>query len=100
LFRLLFQAYAEDRGLLPSGRNERYDANSLKTAAQRDMDTDPADFSPDGSELWFDLVQVWDAIDKGNKLWQVPAYNGGLFSSDALRPTRSREFESPSLRYS
>jgi len=36
LFRLLFQAYAEDRGLLPSGRNERYDANSLKTAAQRD----------------------------------------------------------------
>jgi hypothetical protein len=83
LFRLLFQAYAEDRGLLPSGRNERYDANSLKTAAQRDMDTAPEDFSEDGSQLWMDLVQVWDAIDKGNKLWQVPAYNGGLFSSEA-----------------
>lgn len=82
LFRLLFQAYAEDRGLLPSGRNERYDANSLKTAAQRDVNTDPDDFSQEGSELWFDLVQVWDAIDKGNKLWQVPAYNGGLFSCD------------------
>jgi hypothetical protein len=82
LFRLLFQAYAEDRGLLPSGRNERYDANSLKTAAKRDMDTDPADFSEDGAQLWLDLVQVWNAIDKGNKLWQVPAYNGGLFSSN------------------
>lgn len=82
LFRLLFQAYAEDRGLLPSGRNERYDANSLKTAARRDMDTDPDDFSKDGHQLWLDLVQVWDAIDRGNKLWQVPAYNGGLFSSD------------------
>ena len=82
LFRLLFQAYAEDRGLLPSGRNERYDANSLKTAAQRDMHTDPDDFSADGSQLWLDLAQVWNAIDKGNKLWQVPAYNGGLFSAD------------------
>jgi len=29
-----------------------------------------------------DLVQVWNAIDKGNKLWHVPSYNGGLFSSD------------------
>ncbi len=84
LFRLLFQAYAEDRGLLPSGRNERYDANSLKTAAQRDVDTEPGAFSEDGSQLWLDLVQVWDAIDKGNTLWQVPAYNGGLFSADAV----------------
>jgi len=83
LFRLLFQAYAEDRGLLPAGRNDRYDANSLKTAAQRDLNTDPADFSPDGCQLWLDLVQVWNAIDQGNRLWQVPAYNGGLFSADA-----------------
>ncbi|MEW2481737.1 hypothetical protein AB0876_19300 [Mycobacterium sp. NPDC049093] len=88
LFRLLFQAYAEDRGLLPSGRNERYDANSLKAAAQRDLDTDPSDFSADGSQLWMDLAQVWNAIDKGNKLWQVPAYNGGLFSGD---PAISKE---------
>jgi hypothetical protein len=25
---------------------------------------------------------VWDAIDVGNKSWNVPAYNGGLFGSD------------------
>lgn len=82
LFRLLFQAYAEDRGLLPAGRNERYDANSLKTIAQREIDTQPEEFSSDAKSLWFDLVQVWNAIDEGNPLWEVPAYNGGLFGSD------------------
>lgn len=88
LFRLLFQAYAEDRQLLPAGRNERYDANSLKTIAQRDMDTEIANFSPYAASIWFDLVQVWNAIDQGNPLWNVPAYNGGLFAAD---PSRSAE---------
>jgi hypothetical protein len=82
LFRLLFQAYAEDRGLLPAGRNARYDANSLKTIAQREIDTQPEEFSAGAKSLWFDLVQVWNAIDEGNPLWEVPAYNGGLFGSD------------------
>lgn len=81
LFRLLFQAYAEDRGLLPAGRNERYDANSLKTIAQRDKDT-PVEMFSSAATIWNDLVQVWDAIDEGSPLWQVPAYNGGLFGSD------------------
>lgn len=85
LFRLLFQAYAEDRQLLPAGRNERYDANSLKTIAQRDMDTDIASFSSDAASIWLDLVQVWNAIDQGNPLWNVPAYNGGLFAADSAR---------------
>jgi hypothetical protein len=84
LFRLLFQAYAEDRGLLPSGRNQRYDANSLKTFAAREKDTDPAEFGP-ATSIWLDLIQVWNAIDQGNALWQVPAYNGGLFGSDSER---------------
>jgi hypothetical protein len=83
LFRLLFQAYAEDRGLLPAGRNERYDANSLKTIAQRDIDT-PAEQFSDAATIWNDLIQVWDAIDQGSPLWQVPAYNGGLFGSDPI----------------
>lgn len=81
LFRLLFQAYAEDRGLLPSGRNEGFDANSLKTNAQRLIATKDHEFG-DSATLWRDLTQVWDAIDKGNRQWQIPAYNGGLFSSD------------------
>ena len=81
LFRLLFQAYAEDRGLLPAGRNEGYDANSLKTIAKRIIDT-PAEQFGKSKTLWFDLVQVWDAIDEGNETWNVPAYNGGLFGTD------------------
>ena len=32
-FRLLFQAYAEDRKLLPFGENPRYDRNALNTLA-------------------------------------------------------------------
>lgn len=83
LFRLLFQAYAEDRGLLPSGRNEGFDANSLKTNAQRLLQTGPESFG-DSSTFWFDLVQVWNAIDQGNPQWQIPAYNGGLFSTDPV----------------
>jgi hypothetical protein len=81
LFRLLFQAYAEDRGLLPAGRNEGYDANSLKTIAKRIINTPPEQFGK-SKTLWFDLVQVWDAIDEGNETWNVPAYNGGLFGTD------------------
>jgi hypothetical protein len=78
---LLFQAYAEDRGLLPSGRNESFDANSLKSIARRHLDTPVEDFG-DAESLWLDLMQVWNAIDSGNKTWDVPAYNGGLFGAD------------------
>lgn len=87
LFRLLFQAYAEDRGLLPSGRNEGFDANSLKTNARRLLDSDSDEFG-DSATIWFDLVQVWNAIDQGNPQWQIPSYNGGLFAND---PERSPE---------
>jgi hypothetical protein len=81
LFRLLFQAYAEDRGLLPAGRNEGYDANSLKTIAKRIINI-PAEQFGKSKTLWFDLAQVWNAIDEGNETWNVPAYNGGLFGTD------------------
>ena len=84
LFRLLFQAYAEDRGLLPSGRNEGFDANSLKTNARRLLSAESAGYGPSAT-IWFDLVQVWDAIDQGNPQWQIPCYNGGLFASDQTR---------------
>lgn len=81
LFRLIFQAYAEDRELLPAGRNDRYDANSLKSFVKREKFTNPHDFGAAAS-IWSDLTQVWDVIDRGNPLWQVPAYSGGLFSRD------------------
>lgn len=88
LFRLLFQAYAEDRGLLPAGRNEIFDSNSMKHWAQHLLNRDPSIPFGDSSTIWFDLMQVWDAIDQGNPEMQIPAYNGGLFGIDPdLHPT-------------
>lgn len=86
LFRLLFVAYAEDRGLLPFERNPRYTRNALKTYA-KDFAEDPAQvFSPESTSIWEDLVQVWNAIDSGEPRWDVPAYNGGLFATDDVHP--------------
>ncbi|MDP3950531.1 Eco57I restriction-modification methylase domain-containing protein [Microbacterium sp.] len=87
LFRLLFQAYAEDSGLLPYGRNARYDRNALNTWA-KDLASDPGQpFDHDSTAIWDDIAQVWRVIDSGDSAWNVPAYNGGLFGSDpALNP--------------
>lgn len=79
LFRLLFQAYGEATELLPAGRNEHYDANSLRAFVERELTTDPEGFAAEASSIWRDLVQVWDAIAHGNPRWEVPAYGGSLF---------------------
>ncbi|MET8332183.1 Eco57I restriction-modification methylase domain-containing protein [Streptosporangium canum] len=82
LFRLLFVAYAEDRGLLPYGRNAHYDRHAIKTLA-KNFAADPGQsFDPSATALWDDMLSVWNAVDGGNSGWQVPAYNGGLFSHD------------------
>jgi hypothetical protein len=85
LFRILFVAYAEDRDLLPYRSNSLYADHSLKRIAQR-----LAEFSGDqgtgfdqtAASLWRDVKELWDAVNQGNATWQVPAYDGGLFSSD------------------
>ncbi|MFX1759393.1 Eco57I restriction-modification methylase domain-containing protein [Rhodococcus sp. As11] len=82
LFRMLFLAYAEDRGLLPYGRNPRYDRHAVKTLAKAFTDTAP-EFDSESTDLWDQLLNLWDAIDVGRKDWGVPAYNGGLFSKNA-----------------
>jgi hypothetical protein len=79
LFRLIFQAYGEDTGLLPAGRNEGYDANSLQAFISRDLNADPNDYSEQARTIWLDLTQVWDAIYNGNPRWAIPAYGGSLF---------------------
>lgn len=81
-FRMLFQTYAEDRKLLPFGENEKYDRNALKTVALDLVENPDQPFDPESTSLWDDLAQVWRVIDKGDKAWGVPAYNGGLFASD------------------
>ena len=81
LFRLLFQAYGEDRSLLPFGRNPTYDRHALKTIAKELLESPPANENDSSSSLWQDLSNAWQVIDQGDPSWSVPAYNGGLFSS-------------------
>lgn len=89
LFRLLFIAYAEDRDLLPLTTNGLYRQRSLKTiarvlselAATHGRTTVP--FSTVDTDYWDSVTALWSAVDHGRKEWNVPAYNGGMFSADA-----------------
>ena len=82
LFRLLFQAYAEDQGLLPYNRNDRYTRNSLTIQANDFVERPDRTLDVESHAIWDDLLQVWGVIDTGNSDWDVPAYNGGLFGTD------------------
>lgn len=95
LFRLLFQAYGEDTGLLPAGRNEAYDSNSLQSFIKRDANADPSEYSPAATSIWLDLVQVWDAIFNGNERWAVPAYGGSLFDPNTRDGSLLKQLELP-----
>lgn len=82
LFRFLFQAYGEDRGLLPYAKNDVYDRHAIKTIAQ-ELLYHPQDIGQmdESDSYWQELALAWQVIDKGDHTWGVPAYNGGLFSS-------------------
>lgn len=82
LFRLLFVAYAEDKGLLPFERNVPYTNASLKTLARELIPyiQGEQDFSVDSAVFWRRVVKLWRAVDKGKTDWGIPPYNGGLFS--------------------
>lgn len=86
LFRILFVAYAEDRDLLPYRSNSLYASHSLKHMAQRlsELSKDgDLSFDERAASLWNDVKALWDAVDAGNETWDVPVYDGGLFSNDA-----------------
>lgn len=85
LFRLLFVAYAEDKDLLPYRSNGLYRERSLKALARHLADRQESDthvFDANDTSLWDDVATLWRAVDVGNVELGVPAYNGGLFSSD------------------
>ncbi len=65
LDRILFIAFAEDRGLLPS-------TTLSDTIAHRDK------YNP--RPIWQNLVSVFRWLDQGNAEQNVPGYNGGLFA--------------------
>jgi len=82
LFRLLFVAYAEDRDLLPYKHSEAYRVRSLKRKAQELADAPaPYEVAP-GARHWEEVERIWNAVARGDKELAVPAYNGGLFTSD------------------
>ena len=85
LFRLLFVAYAEDKDLLPYRTNDHYADHSLKRLARRlaeDRRAGRERYDDQAASLWDDVRQLWEAVNRGNTGWGVPAYNGGLFSDD------------------
>ena len=84
LYRLLFVAYAEDRDLLPLHTSRSYREHSLKRIAQR-LEEARQKGVEDGDQdfYWSQITQIWKAVSQGNPEWEVPAYNGTLFASDA-----------------
>ncbi len=67
LDRVLFIAFAEDKGLLPD--------RSIEKAYEH---ADPYNPRP----VWENFKGLFRAIDQGNKALNIPQYNGGLFKSE------------------
>lgn len=84
-YRLLFVAYAEDRGLLPVG-TPAYDRGYSLRALRKEILAAEGAWEPDGGFLWGSLQAQWsllrDGIDAGEL--QITGFNGGLFD-----PTKS-----------
>ncbi len=69
LDRVLFIAFAEDKGLLPD--------ESLKKAYEF---KNPYSTSDNPSKIWDTYKSLFKSIDEGNANLGIPKYNGGLFS--------------------
>jgi hypothetical protein len=73
LDRVLFIAFAEDRGLLP--------ADTLKAAFAH---ADPYNPKP----VWENFRGLFRAVDEGRERLRIPRYNGGLFAENTLLDDR------------
>ena len=97
LFRLMFIAYAEDSRLLPLNVNGEYTDHALKTIARRlsekinngqtlgfdnPLTEEMEEGTDTNTDLWDSCKMLFHAVNKGHVRWGVPAYNGGLFSTD------------------
>src|SRR6266850_4900100 len=72
LDRVLFIAFAEDKGLLPK--------DTLKEAYKTQNRFNP-------QPVWTNFVGLFHAIDQGNTSLNVPGYNGGLFRHTPMLDT-------------
>jgi hypothetical protein len=91
LYRLLFLLYAESRDLLPI-REAPYQAASLKKIKDELADkagvaeADVAErlnkvYSAKDTTLYDRMCKLFQAMDKGDPVLNVPTYNGGLFNT-------------------
>lgn len=98
LFRLLFISYAEDKDLLPYATNDAYQSRSLKRKAEELLEARENGI-PFGetNRLWKEVEALCNAIDKGDASIGVPAYNGGLFSTDPTVSSQGAELARISL---
>ena len=91
LYRLLFIMYAEDRKLLPYKIDRTY-TNNRSLGRKRDEIAGKLEavgrgrdvnYANDSVAIWGDLLDLFDLVDRGHAVYGVPAYNGGLFSSES-----------------
>lgn len=91
LYRLLFMLYAESRDLLPI-REAPYQAASFKKIKDEIADkagvaeSDVAErlnkaYSAKETTVYDRLCKLFQAMDKGDPILNVPTYNGGLFNT-------------------
>lgn len=106
LYRLLFLLYAESRDLLPI-REAPYSAASLKKIKEEIADksgvaeSEVAEklekaFSAKDAKLHDRLSLLFQAMDKGDPVLNVPTYNGGLFNT---KPDKSNRRDQEVARF-
>ncbi|MBZ0301589.1 MAG: Eco57I restriction-modification methylase domain-containing protein [Anaerolineae bacterium] len=83
LYRLLFIFYAESREILPLNANDDYtkqrSLSTIKRAVAQKIEF-PNGIDPDGSEFYSRLLDLFFVIDSGAARYDLPPYNGRLFS--------------------
>lgn len=97
LFRLLFMAYAEERGLLEYPDFDAYSDSSLRAWGRRILDDPDREFEQDTQCIWRDMLSIFDLIDSGDADLNMPPYNGGLFTRDSLKNARGAQTYSLTL---
>lgn len=94
LYRLIFVLYAESEGreLLETDNpiySRDYSLNTLKRGVAAELDTPSSRYTDWQTHLWDRLDELFELIDRGSEAkgippaeLYVPAYNGGLFSTE------------------
>lgn len=85
LYRILFALYAEARGLLPLQNREYYEKSMEKLMGIAKDNHSSGITDPHSREMWNNLCELFDWINRGNHALLIPPYNGGLFD-DSEKP--------------